>query len=332
MTDVFPKDGRAVPVFNDKHLSWKWEWAKEMVDLSREAEVPVPGRLVASGHLADALARHAVWGRSRRCSAWRWAVWIATTFTRSRRSSAWPSGARRRNRRCRRQGSARCIGLEGDGCRRLGSRWLGTSLFEACLWRSHTLAQPRLSATATRLSPRCANGSRTRSLTGSNTLDGTKATMLLLNGLVGDFTFAAKLRGQSEPLSTLFHLPPNPNVVYSAELMSKAEEMFMTGKPPYPIERTLLTTGMVEACVRSLGTGQNRIETPHLAIRYEAPRESLFAKLKKVALLFVDHDSPGSFTFSDPSCLSASLSELSFPLSSATWTITRGRLEYGAPP
>ena len=36
VTDVFRKDGRAVPVFNDKHLSWKWDWAKEMVDISRE--------------------------------------------------------------------------------------------------------------------------------------------------------------------------------------------------------------------------------------------------------------------------------------------------------
>jgi len=36
VTDVFRQDGRAVPVFNDKHLSWKWEWAQEMVDLSRE--------------------------------------------------------------------------------------------------------------------------------------------------------------------------------------------------------------------------------------------------------------------------------------------------------
>ncbi len=102
--------------------------------------------------------------------------------------------------------------------------------------------------------------------------------MLLMNGLVDDFTFAARLKGQAEPLSTLFYLPPNPNVVYSAELMSKAEEMFLTGKPPYPIERTLLTTGLVAACVRSLATGQDRAETPHLAIRYEAPRESMFAQ------------------------------------------------------
>ena len=108
--------------------------------------------------------------------------------------------------------------------------------------------------------------------------DGMKATMLLMNGLVGDFTFAARLQGKAEPLSTLFYLPPNPNVVYSAALMSKAEEMFLTGKTPYPIERTLLTTGLVEACVRSLAIGQKRVETPHLTITYEAPRESTYSR------------------------------------------------------
>jgi hypothetical protein len=59
--------------------------------------------------------------------------------------------------------------------------------------------------------------------------------------------------------------------------MAKAEELFLTGKPPFPIERTLLTTGLVAAGVKSLGTGQKRNETPHLAIRYEAPRKSQFA-------------------------------------------------------
>ena len=32
---VFRASGRSVPVFNDKHLSWNWEWAKEMYDTSR---------------------------------------------------------------------------------------------------------------------------------------------------------------------------------------------------------------------------------------------------------------------------------------------------------
>jgi len=102
--------------------------------------------------------------------------------------------------------------------------------------------------------------------------------MLLMNGLVEDFTFAARLKGQAEPLSTLFYLPPNPNVVYSAALMSKAEEMFTTGKAPYPIERTLLTTGLVAAACRSLASGGKQIETPHLTVRYEVPRQSIFSQ------------------------------------------------------
>src|SRR5262249_26153266 len=106
--------------------------------------------------------------------------------------------------------------------------------------------------------------------------DGLKATMLLMNGLVNDFTFAARLKGKGEPLSTLFYLPPNPNVVYSAALMSKVEELFLTGKAAYPIERTLLTTGLVAAAVKSLAGGQKRLETPHLAIRYQVPPASTF--------------------------------------------------------
>ena len=33
---VFKDSGRAVPMFNDKHLSWNWDWAKQMVETSRE--------------------------------------------------------------------------------------------------------------------------------------------------------------------------------------------------------------------------------------------------------------------------------------------------------
>jgi|GEM_PF-6066905 len=34
------KDGRTAPVFNDKHLSWKWAWAKEMVEVARAMKFP----------------------------------------------------------------------------------------------------------------------------------------------------------------------------------------------------------------------------------------------------------------------------------------------------
>src|SRR5437763_863953 len=37
---VFRDSGRSVPVFNDKHLSWNWPWAKEMYDTSRQMGFP----------------------------------------------------------------------------------------------------------------------------------------------------------------------------------------------------------------------------------------------------------------------------------------------------
>jgi hypothetical protein len=149
-------------------------------------------------------------------------------------------------------------------------------LFEACLSRSHTLTQPES------FSHRYPTPAQIREWVKEpiayrfEYADGTKATMLLMNGLVQDFNFAAKLKGQTEPLSTQFHLPPNPNVVYSAALMNAAESMFMTGRAPYPVERTMLTSGLVEAGLKSLGNQQKRMETPHLAVRYMAPRESTF--------------------------------------------------------
>jgi hypothetical protein len=54
------------------------------------------------------------------------------------------------------------------------------------------------------------------------------------------------------------------------------ETMYLTGKAPYPIERTLLTTGLTAAGVESLFRGQARYETPHLAIAYQPTKESTF--------------------------------------------------------
>ena len=43
------------------------------------------------------------------------------------------------------------------------------------------------------------------------------------------------------------------------------EEMFITSIPQYPVERTLLTTGILDAIMHSRALGNIRLETPHLA-------------------------------------------------------------------
>ena len=74
--------------------------------------------------------------------------------------------------------------------------------------------------------------------------------------------------------STQFLLTPEPNVTYSACLMSKAEQMFATGQAPYPVERTLIVSGILESCLTSRVQGHKRLETPELTVQYRAPRES----------------------------------------------------------
>ena len=109
-------------------------------------------------------------------------------------------------------------------------------------------------------------------------VDGTHATLLMLDGALGDYNFAARVRGMSEPLSCQFLLPPNPNVAYSACLMHQVETMIESGRAPYPVERTLLVSGVLESCLDSKLQAHRRLDTPHLAVRYQPPRDSCFCR------------------------------------------------------
>jgi hypothetical protein len=108
--------------------------------------------------------------------------------------------------------------------------------------------------------------------------DGLKATMLMLDGALKDFNFAARLHGVPQIQSTQFLLTPDPNVTYSACLMHKAEQMFETGVASYPVDRTLLVSGILESCLASKLQNQARLETPHLAVAYKPPQKSQFAQ------------------------------------------------------
>ena len=107
--------------------------------------------------------------------------------------------------------------------------------------------------------------------------DGTRATLLMLNGAIRDFNISARVTGRGM-VSTQFFMPPAPNQTYSACLATKIEQMLQTGIAPYPVERTLLTTGLLEACLRSRHRLNQRLETPQLEIRYQPPAESQYAR------------------------------------------------------
>ena len=275
VTDVFRKEGRSVPVFNDKHLSWKWDWAKEMVDISKElnfavtagSSLPVTYRMPDVDLPSGAEVEEVLGVSIGSIDSYDFHCLEMMQCLVERRKGG-------------ETGVVALQALRGDAVWKAmeatswGAGGWDPQLFEAGLSRTQTLTQPES------FSHRYPTAAQIREWVKDPVAyrfeyaDGLKATMLLMNGLVGDFNVAVRLKGQTKPLSTLFYLPPTPNVMYSAALMSKAEETFLTGKSPYPIERTLLTGGLVEAGCQSLTKGQIRLETPHLAVKYTAPRES----------------------------------------------------------
>ncbi len=276
---VFRADGRTAPVFNDKHLSWKWEWAKEMVDTARELDFPLmagsslpvtwrmPSVDLPYGADVEELMGLAYGGvDSYDFHALETIQCMAERRRGAETGVAWVEGFR---------GDAAWKAVAAGAW---DSGGFDPRLFEACLSRSQQLAQPREG-----FNHRAPDSDEIRKLVSDPVVyrfqykDGTRATMLLMNGLVRDFTFAARLKGTDSPLSTLFHLPPTPNVSYSAELMSRVEEMFISGKPTTPVERTLLTSGILAAAIQSLDK-KTRLETPHLAVPYTVPRQSQFAQ------------------------------------------------------
>ena len=110
--------------------------------------------------------------------------------------------------------------------------------------------------------------------------DGMRTNMLMLNGLLSDFNYAGKVKNSDRIISCQMYLPMPPAHTTLANFFSpqvnNVEQMFATGRATYPVERTLLTSGLVIAGVDSLDQDQAKIDTPHLNIAYQPTAESTF--------------------------------------------------------
>ncbi len=272
-TEVFEKDGRAVPVYNDKNLSWSFEKAKWMVEESKRlrfpmlagSSLPVTWRLpelelplgceieealmIGEGG-SDAMDYHAL--EAMQCMI--------------ERRKGGETGVR----------SVQM--LVGEAVWKAGAagRW-SNELLQSAFSRSDTPLG--FSQEDSRTQDLATNGQLPLLVKNPAAYliehnDGLKTTLLMLNGALQDFNFAARIRGAGVK-SCQFLLTPVPNVTYSACLVSHIEEMFATGKAPYPVERTLMVSGILESCLTSRVQGSAVLKTPHLNVRYHPPRESL---------------------------------------------------------
>ncbi|MSR60484.1 MAG: hypothetical protein EXS05_23060 [Planctomycetaceae bacterium] len=272
--DVFEKDGRAVPVFNDKHLSYSAEKAARMVAESKRlkfpflagSSLPVTWRLPPVEVPYDAEIEDALMVGVGGSDAMDYHALEAMQCMVERRKGG-------------ETGVKSVQMLEGDAVWKAGEegRW-SRRLLEAALSRSDSLQGD--SERDSRPQDLANNGELPKLVKEPAAYliernDGLRTTLLMLNGALQDFTFAAQLKG-GQIVSTQFFLPPTPNVTYSACLVAQIEEMILTGQAPYPVERTQIASAMLDRCLDSRINGHRRLETPDLKIEYRAPKESRF--------------------------------------------------------
>jgi hypothetical protein len=276
VTAVFRDSGRSVPVFNDKHLSTKWEECVEMVEQARElgfaflagSSLPVTWRLPAIDMpWGTPLSESVCVGYGGVDSYDFHALEVAQCMSERRAGGE--------------VGITSVHALKGESlwnelakAERASTRRLVT----AAIARSHHLpvVDGYPSAPVSFEWARQAMPETIGYLIEHR--DGFRTTMLLAP--IRDFNYAGLRRDNGEIISCQMYLPmPNQSATtadFFNPLARHIESLMLTGRAPYPIERTLLTSGMVIGGVESLFRGQQLVPTPEMQVAYTAPQDSHF--------------------------------------------------------
>jgi len=261
---VFATSRRAVPVFNDKHLSYNWHDAKWMVDRARQlgapfmagSSLPVCWRNPWLEHDLETPIEEAVAVGFSGLDIYGFHTLEVLQCMVERR------GGRSRQASGGETGVAAVTCLEGDAVWEAAARGL---------W-SRDLAVAACAAIENKPGGRMEEHCRQPALFLVEYRDGLRGSVLMLNGYVTDLAYAARVNGAV--VATEFrcqgHGAPNGPYAHFSYLSLNIEEMFLTGHPTYPVERTLLTSGILEAALDSRHQGHIRLETPHLDMAYRS--------------------------------------------------------------
>jgi hypothetical protein len=98
--------------------------------------------------------------------------------------------------------------------------------------------------------------------------DGQRMTVLMPNGYCQEFAFAYRVKGNRDIVSASYFLDPVPRLKHFSATVRALEEMYLSGKPTGPGERTYLTTGILAYGVDSHYQGGISLPTPDLNIAY----------------------------------------------------------------
>lgn len=259
---VFRRSGQAVPVFNDKHFSHDWRQAKQMYDWSKELRFPMMAGssvsvtfrrpeldfpletdleevlAVGGGWVADGGLFHLL--ETLQCFA--------------ERRKGGESGVK----------AVQLLTDEAVWKAADEGRW-SRKLLKAALSRGNRVTPGPVEEKAKR---------PVACLVEYN--DGFRGCALGLGGKVSEYLAAVKIKAELAPRSTLCYIPIENSNNFSP-LVDSIGRMFNLGTLDYPVERTLLTSGVLAFLMDSWYRGQVHIETPMLNIRYRGPENSYYA-------------------------------------------------------
>jgi hypothetical protein len=255
--------GRRVPVFSDKHLSYEWPFARWMVELARHEGIPFmagsslpltwrvpPLSLPIGTELDQAFALGYGDPEGYGIHA------VETLQCMTERRKGGETGV----------SSVRC--LTGPAAWEGAEQGLWPSALVDALMPARLLQNPN----ARPLIPR-----ERDTVFLIRYRDGLKAAVGMLGSAYRCFAFAARLRGVAEPVSTVFALEEDRPNGHFGYLVRAIEAMILTGRPSYPVERTLMTSGLLAALMQSRAEGGAEIRTPHLAEVTYQPADWPFA-------------------------------------------------------
>jgi len=270
---VFQSSGRSVPVFNDKHLSTEWSECVEMVNDSKRlgfpfhagSSLPVTRRMPAIDlpH-GMPLAESVCIGYGGMDSYDFHGLETAQCMSERRRGGE--------------TGLRQVLSLRGAKMwEHVATRDTTQQLLVAALTRSHNLpvkdGYPTDAVSFDWARRVFAEGWAYF----IDHRDGLRTTLFMLGAQ--DFNYAGLNSKTGEIISCQMYLPMPMHGSTTADffnpLINHAERMIVENRQPYPVERTLLTSGMTLAGVESFFRG-SVVETPEMAVRYSVPNKSYF--------------------------------------------------------
>ena len=100
-------------------------------------------------------------------------------------------------------------------------------------------------------------------------VDGFQGAVFMLPGYLAGCGFAARMGGDASIHSVGIEERREPHYPHFAYLLKAIETMVWTGRPSYPVERTLLTSGVLDRVLTSRHQGGRKLLTPELQIAYQ---------------------------------------------------------------